>query len=164
MMRTHLYVETYDINRLSTHNPSQYLIGLGGLFLGWKWFICVNYFILKCIHNGNPDLKWMGLDSALTCYHNTSNSHQLYKPYSHWEKVKYCYICLFSINKKFGFVCWYAACGMFTFDIHVLYRSALASAHQGQPLPKTLSVMESTPQVRGMHTIIRYDLTAVMNT
>uniref|UniRef100_A0A3B4TFW6 Uridine-cytidine kinase 1 like 1 n=1 Tax=Seriola dumerili TaxID=41447 RepID=A0A3B4TFW6_SERDU len=31
----------------------------------------------------------------------------------------------------------------------------LASAHQGQPLPKTLSVMESTPQVRGMHTIIR---------
>ncbi|KAG8011498.1 Uridine-cytidine kinase-like 1, partial [Nibea albiflora] len=36
-----------------------------------------------------------------------------------------------------------------------LHRSALASAHQGQPLPKTLSVMESTPQVRGMHTIIR---------
>uniref|UniRef100_A0A671U807 uridine/cytidine kinase n=1 Tax=Sparus aurata TaxID=8175 RepID=A0A671U807_SPAAU len=34
-------------------------------------------------------------------------------------------------------------------------KSALASAHQGQPLPKTLSVMESTPQVRGMHTIIR---------
>ncbi|XP_027896490.1 uridine-cytidine kinase-like 1 isoform X2 [Xiphophorus couchianus] len=34
-------------------------------------------------------------------------------------------------------------------------RSALASAHQGQPLPKTLSVMESSPQVRGMHTIIR---------
>ncbi|XP_034017833.1 uridine-cytidine kinase-like 1 [Thalassophryne amazonica] len=34
-------------------------------------------------------------------------------------------------------------------------RSALASAHQGQPLPKTLSVMESTPQVHGMHTIIR---------
>ncbi|XP_015248482.1 PREDICTED: uridine-cytidine kinase-like 1 [Cyprinodon variegatus] len=34
-------------------------------------------------------------------------------------------------------------------------RSALASAHQGQPLPKTLSVLESTPQVRGMHTIIR---------
>ncbi|XP_032441190.1 uridine-cytidine kinase-like 1 isoform X1 [Xiphophorus hellerii] len=33
--------------------------------------------------------------------------------------------------------------------------SALASAHQGQPLPKTLSVMESSPQVRGMHTIIR---------
>uniref|UniRef100_A0A8D2ZWZ5 Uridine-cytidine kinase n=1 Tax=Scophthalmus maximus TaxID=52904 RepID=A0A8D2ZWZ5_SCOMX len=33
--------------------------------------------------------------------------------------------------------------------------SALASAHQGQPLPKTLSVMESKPQVRGMHTIIR---------
>ncbi|XP_041105683.1 uridine-cytidine kinase-like 1 isoform X3 [Polyodon spathula] len=33
--------------------------------------------------------------------------------------------------------------------------AALASAHQGQPLPKTLSVMESTPQVRGLHTIIR---------
>ncbi|TMS12533.1 Uridine-cytidine kinase-like 1 [Larimichthys crocea] len=37
----------------------------------------------------------------------------------------------------------------------VCARSALASAHQGQPLPKTLSVMESKPQVRGMHTIIR---------
>ncbi|XP_029452198.1 uridine-cytidine kinase-like 1 isoform X3 [Rhinatrema bivittatum] len=33
--------------------------------------------------------------------------------------------------------------------------AALASAHQGQPLPKTLSVLQSTPQVRGMHTIIR---------
>uniref|UniRef100_A0A8C2TMH5 Uridine-cytidine kinase n=1 Tax=Coturnix japonica TaxID=93934 RepID=A0A8C2TMH5_COTJA len=32
---------------------------------------------------------------------------------------------------------------------------ALASAHQGQPLPATLSVLENTPQVRGMHTIIR---------
>ncbi|XP_066532754.1 uridine-cytidine kinase-like 1 isoform X2 [Hoplias malabaricus] len=37
----------------------------------------------------------------------------------------------------------------------ITVRSALASAHQGQPLPKTLSVMERTPQVRGMHTIIR---------
>ncbi|XP_038819120.1 uridine-cytidine kinase-like 1 isoform X2 [Salvelinus namaycush] len=37
----------------------------------------------------------------------------------------------------------------------ITVRSALASAHQGQPLPKTLSVLESTPQVRGMHTIIR---------
>ncbi|XP_047184710.1 uridine-cytidine kinase-like 1 isoform X2 [Scophthalmus maximus] len=37
----------------------------------------------------------------------------------------------------------------------ITVRSALASAHQGQPLPKTLSVMESKPQVRGMHTIIR---------
>ncbi|KAH1173088.1 hypothetical protein KIL84_016927 [Mauremys mutica] len=36
-----------------------------------------------------------------------------------------------------------------------LCRAALASAHQGQPLPKSLSVLESTPQVRGMHTIIR---------
>ncbi|KAJ7341432.1 hypothetical protein JRQ81_005519 [Phrynocephalus forsythii] len=36
-----------------------------------------------------------------------------------------------------------------------LHRAALASAHQGQPLPKTLSVLENTPQVRGMHTIIR---------
>ncbi|NWU86770.1 UCKL1 protein, partial [Onychorhynchus coronatus] len=34
-------------------------------------------------------------------------------------------------------------------------QKTLASAHQGQPLPKTLSVLESTPQVRGMHTIIR---------
>ncbi|XP_069581015.1 uridine-cytidine kinase-like 1 isoform X2 [Brachyistius frenatus] len=34
-------------------------------------------------------------------------------------------------------------------------RAALASAHQAQPLPQTLSVLESTPQVRGMHTIIR---------
>uniref|UniRef100_A0A8C2XL32 uridine/cytidine kinase n=1 Tax=Cyclopterus lumpus TaxID=8103 RepID=A0A8C2XL32_CYCLU len=33
--------------------------------------------------------------------------------------------------------------------------AALASAHQAQPLPRTLSVLESTPQVRGMHTIIR---------
>nr|XP_020463781.1 uridine-cytidine kinase-like 1 isoform X4 [Monopterus albus] len=34
-------------------------------------------------------------------------------------------------------------------------RAALASAHQAQPLPQTLSVLDSTPQVRGMHTIIR---------
>uniref|UniRef100_A0A3B4C3I9 Uridine-cytidine kinase n=1 Tax=Pygocentrus nattereri TaxID=42514 RepID=A0A3B4C3I9_PYGNA len=34
-------------------------------------------------------------------------------------------------------------------------RALLASAHQSQPLPQTLSVMESTPQVRGLHTIIR---------
>ncbi|XP_072552252.1 uridine-cytidine kinase-like 1 isoform X1 [Salminus brasiliensis] len=33
--------------------------------------------------------------------------------------------------------------------------AALASAHQAQPLPQTLSVLENTPQVRGMHTIIR---------
>uniref|UniRef100_A0A669BI67 Uridine-cytidine kinase n=1 Tax=Oreochromis niloticus TaxID=8128 RepID=A0A669BI67_ORENI len=33
--------------------------------------------------------------------------------------------------------------------------AALASAHQAQPFPQTLSVLESTPQVRGMHTIIR---------
>uniref|UniRef100_A0A8C8HT46 Uridine-cytidine kinase n=1 Tax=Oncorhynchus tshawytscha TaxID=74940 RepID=A0A8C8HT46_ONCTS len=31
--------------------------------------------------------------------------------------------------------------------VSLLCRSALASAHQGQPLPKTLSVLESTPQV-----------------
>ncbi|XP_070591085.1 uridine-cytidine kinase-like 1 [Erythrolamprus reginae] len=37
----------------------------------------------------------------------------------------------------------------------ITVRAALASAHQGQPLPATLSVLESTPQVRGMHTIIR---------
>lgn len=34
-------------------------------------------------------------------------------------------------------------------------RALLASAHQSQPLPQTLSVLESTPQVRGLHTIIR---------
>lgn len=35
-------------------------------------------------------------------------------------------------------------------------RALLASAQQNQPLPQTLSVLESTPQVRGLHTIIRY--------
>ncbi|XP_042638719.1 uridine-cytidine kinase-like 1 [Orycteropus afer afer] len=34
-------------------------------------------------------------------------------------------------------------------------RAALASAHQCHPLPQTLSVLKNTPQVRGMHTIIR---------
>ncbi|XP_034446946.1 uridine-cytidine kinase-like 1a isoform X1 [Hippoglossus hippoglossus] len=34
-------------------------------------------------------------------------------------------------------------------------RALLASAQQTQPLPQTLSVLESTPQVRGLHTIIR---------
>ncbi|XP_043945817.1 uridine-cytidine kinase-like 1 isoform X2 [Protopterus annectens] len=33
--------------------------------------------------------------------------------------------------------------------------AALASAHKFQPLPETLSVLKSTPQVKGMHTIIR---------
>ncbi|XP_076132141.1 uridine-cytidine kinase-like 1a isoform X2 [Alosa pseudoharengus] len=33
--------------------------------------------------------------------------------------------------------------------------AVLASAPQTQPLPQTLSVLESTPQVRGLHTIIR---------
>ncbi|XP_034028893.1 uridine-cytidine kinase-like 1 [Thalassophryne amazonica] len=33
--------------------------------------------------------------------------------------------------------------------------TATASAQQTQPLPQTLSVLESTPQVRGLHTIIR---------
>ncbi|CAH2245322.1 uridine-cytidine kinase-like 1 [Pelobates cultripes] len=37
----------------------------------------------------------------------------------------------------------------------ITVRAALASAHQGQPLPETLSVLQNTPQVRGMHTIIR---------
>ncbi|KAF7460842.1 Hypothetical predicted protein [Marmota monax] len=37
----------------------------------------------------------------------------------------------------------------------VSLRAALASAHQCHPLPQTLSVLKSTPQVRGMHTIIR---------
>ncbi|XP_055366066.1 uridine-cytidine kinase-like 1a isoform X3 [Betta splendens] len=34
-------------------------------------------------------------------------------------------------------------------------RALLASAQQIQPLPQTLCVLESTPQVRGLHTIIR---------
>ncbi|KAG7477919.1 hypothetical protein MATL_G00074670 [Megalops atlanticus] len=34
-------------------------------------------------------------------------------------------------------------------------RAALASAHQAQPLPETLSILENTPQVRGMHTFLR---------
>ncbi|XP_020491240.1 uridine-cytidine kinase-like 1a isoform X1 [Labrus bergylta] len=34
-------------------------------------------------------------------------------------------------------------------------RALLASAQQNQPLPQTLNVLESTPQVRGLHTIIR---------
>ncbi|XP_077366603.1 uridine-cytidine kinase-like 1 [Festucalex cinctus] len=37
----------------------------------------------------------------------------------------------------------------------ITVRSALTSAHQGEPLPATLSVLKSSPQVRGMHTIIR---------
>ncbi|CAL1585638.1 unnamed protein product [Knipowitschia caucasica] len=37
----------------------------------------------------------------------------------------------------------------------ITVRSALASAHQGQPLPLTLSVLNPSPQVLGMHTIIR---------
>ncbi|CAG5928426.1 unnamed protein product [Menidia menidia] len=32
----------------------------------------------------------------------------------------------------------------------ITVRSALASAHQGQPLPKTLSVLQSTPQITGV--------------
>lgn len=114
-----------------------------------------NCFIFKYIHNGNPDLKWIGLDSILTCYHNTSNSHQLFKPYSHWESQILLYLSIFH-EQKVWFCVQLVEC--------LRHRSALASAHQGQPLPKTLSVMESTPQVRGMHTIIRYELTAVINT
>ncbi|KAI2661715.1 Uridine-cytidine kinase-like 1 [Labeo rohita] len=37
----------------------------------------------------------------------------------------------------------------------VIKQALLATAHQSQPLPQTLSVLESTPQVRGLHTIIR---------
>lgn len=35
------------------------------------------------------------------------------------------------------------------------FRAQLRSAHQGQPLPTSLSIVESTPQVRGLHAIIR---------
>uniref|UniRef100_A0A3Q0S1W4 Uridine-cytidine kinase n=1 Tax=Amphilophus citrinellus TaxID=61819 RepID=A0A3Q0S1W4_AMPCI len=38
---------------------------------------------------------------------------------------------------------------------HLDILALLASAQQMQPLPQTLSVLESTPQVRGLHTIIR---------
>jgi len=34
-------------------------------------------------------------------------------------------------------------------------RNQLRDAHTGQPLPKNLNVLESTPQVRGLHTFIR---------
>lgn len=43
------------------------------------------------------------------------------------------------------------------FHVHThTCRALLATAHQSQPLPQTLSVLESTPQVRGLHTIIRW--------
>uniref|UniRef100_A0AAY4EPB3 Uridine-cytidine kinase n=1 Tax=Denticeps clupeoides TaxID=299321 RepID=A0AAY4EPB3_9TELE len=40
-------------------------------------------------------------------------------------------------------------------EVRALIANTLASAHQAQPLPQTLSVLDNTPQVRGMHTIIR---------
>ena len=51
----------------------------------------------------------------------------------------------------------------FLFNWHVvpllctlmIYRAQLRSFHQGQPLPSSLSILESTPQVRGLHAIIR---------
>ncbi|KAG8002478.1 Uridine-cytidine kinase-like 1, partial [Nibea albiflora] len=39
--------------------------------------------------------------------------------------------------------------------LSLVLRALLASAQQTQPLPQTLSVLESTPQVKGLHTIIR---------
>ncbi|XP_032238285.1 uridine-cytidine kinase-like 1 [Nematostella vectensis] len=39
------------------------------------------------------------------------------------------------------------------------FRSQLVSAHQDQPLPNSLSIVEGTPQVRGLHTIIRNKMT-----
>ncbi|KXJ28933.1 uridine-cytidine kinase-like 1 [Exaiptasia diaphana] len=35
------------------------------------------------------------------------------------------------------------------------FRSRLVSAHHGQPLPSSLNLVENTPQVKGIHTIIR---------
>nr|CAB3267486.1 uridine-cytidine kinase-like 1 [Phallusia mammillata] len=35
------------------------------------------------------------------------------------------------------------------------FRSQLANAHIGQPLPSTLHVLDNTPQVQGIHTILR---------
>ncbi|PWA31921.1 hypothetical protein CCH79_00006493, partial [Gambusia affinis] len=40
-------------------------------------------------------------------------------------------------------------------DRELSVRALLASVQQTQPLPQTLSVLESSPQVRGLHTIIR---------
>ncbi len=141
-----------NLRYLQVVNTTQVNILLvGGVKVVHLCKLC-NCFISKYIHNGNPDLKWMGLDSILTCYYNTSNSHQLFKPYSHWESRILLYLSIFHEQKV-----WFCVQLVECFR----HRSALASAHQGQPLPKTLSVMESTPQVRGMHTIIRYELTAV---
>ena len=39
-------------------------------------------------------------------------------------------------------------------------RSQLISAHQEQPLPNSLNVVEATPQVKGVQTIIRYQIWA----
>ena len=41
--------------------------------------------------------------------------------------------------------------------MHLITREKLRYAHQGQPLPSSLSILESTPQVRGLHAIIRLD-------
>ncbi|CAH3161870.1 unnamed protein product [Porites lobata] len=40
------------------------------------------------------------------------------------------------------------------------FREKLRYAHQGQPLPCSLSILESTPQVRGLHAIIRNEATS----
>ena len=39
--------------------------------------------------------------------------------------------------------------------VFCIFRAQLRSAHQGQPLPSSLSILESTSQVRGLHAIIR---------
>ncbi|KAI7798219.1 putative uridine-cytidine kinase 1-like 1a [Triplophysa rosa] len=46
----------------------------------------------------------------------------------------------------------------FSWHRELSVRALLASAHQSQPLPQTLSVLESTPQVRGLLTIIRENI------
>ncbi len=51
--------------------------------------------------------------------------------------------------------CRFALC-LCSFICTHTHRALLATAHQSQPLPQTLSVLESTPQVRGLHTIIRW--------
>ena len=45
---------------------------------------------------------------------------------------------------------------LFVFQRGFKLRSTLRSAHVGQPLPKSLCCLETTAQVKGMHTFIRY--------
>lgn len=67
-----------------------------------------------------------------------------------WTGVHAAFICIWIV-----FFCRFALC-LCSFICTHTHRALLATAHQSQPLPQTLSVLESTPQVRGLHTIIRW--------